>query len=432
MEMTALSIALEANPAIIEGMKRTSLEPGLLQIFRLFIGARLALLLLSLFFKLIRPEQRILRYPSLGIVELLFLMIYLSWPWLRDLLGRVYLPLALVVTSVGPIVEQALTVGLRLRHGVHGDAASADMWQLIVVLFVPLILLSWQYSFRSVIAFCIGTAMLDLVLAVPLAIMGGVRFVDTFGLVFVRSLLFALVGYVVARLMTAQRAQREALARANAQLARYATTLEQLATSRERNRLARELHDTLAHTLSAVAVQLEATSALWDNDQAAARAMLEGSLTATREGLSEARRAIRALRAAPLEDLGLALAIRNLAESVATRAALVLDLQVPERISGLEPAIEQGIYRIAGESLANVARHADARHLTVRFDQAGERLELTISDDGRGFDTTNPPSDGQYGLRGMRERAEMIGGTLEIESRPGQGTTVRLTVEAVK
>ncbi len=416
----------------MEGMKRTSLEPGLLHIFRLFTGIRLALLLLTLFFKLIQTEQRVLRYPSLGIVELAFLMGYLSWPWLRDLLGRAYLPLALVVASAGPIVEQSLTVGLRLRAGVPGSDASADAWQLFLVLFVPLILQSWQYNLTSVIAFCTGTAMLDLMLAVPLTMMGGVRFANVFGLVFARSLLFALVGYVVVRLMRAQRAQRKALARANAQLARYAMTLEQLTISRERNRLARELHDTLAHTLSAVAVQLEATSALWDNNPAAARAMLEGSLTVTREGLSEARRAIQSLRAAPLEDLGLALAIRNLAESVATRADLALNFQEPEHISDLEPMVEQGIYRIADEAMVNVAQHANARHLTVRLDQVGERLTLAVSDDGCGFDTTSPPPDGHYGLRGMRERAEMIGGALEVESRPGQGTTVRLTVEAVK
>jgi signal transduction histidine kinase len=415
------------------GMKRTPLEPGLLQIFRLFAGGRLALLLLTLFFKIIQPQPRILRYPSLGIVESAFLLGYLSWPWLRRQLGRVYLPLALVVASIGPIFEQAATVGLRLRNGVPAASATSDVWQLFLVLFVPLILLSWQYNFKSVIAFCIGTTMLDLALYVPLlAIARGIQLVDVFGLVLIRDLLFALVGYVVVRLMTAQRAQREALARANAQLAHYATTLEQLATSRERNRLARELHDTLAHTLSAVAVQLEATSVLWDNDPAAARAMLERSLTATREGLAEARRAIDALRATPLEDLGLVLAIRNLAESVATRADLALDLQVPDHVGDLSPAVEQVLYRVAHEALSNAARHADARHLTVRLDRVGAQITLTIADDGRGFDTSNPPPDDHYGLRGMRERAEMIGGALEIESRPGQGTTVRLTVEATE
>jgi len=413
-------------------MKRTSLEPGLLQVFRWFVGGRLVLLLLSLCAQLIQREPRTLRYPLLGIAWSVFLLGYLSWPWLRERLGRAYLPLALTAASAGPIVEYALTLGLRLAAGVTGADVIADVWQLILVLFVPLILIAWQYNLRSVIAFCIGTTMLDWILLVCLAIIWRSRLGTAASLVFVRSLLFALVGYVVTRLMKEQRSQREALARANAKLARYAAALEQLATSRERNRLARELHDTLAHTLSAVAVQLEATSALWDDDPPTARAMLEQSLAATREGLSEARRAIHALRAAPLQDLGLALAIRTLAQSVAARAGLALDLHAPERIDDLEPEIEQAMYRIANETLTNVTRHAGARRLTVRLDQTDSQLTLTISDDGCGFDAASPPHDDQYGLQGMRERAEMIGGTLEIESQPGEGTTVRLTVEAVK
>ena len=410
-------------------MKRTTLEPGLLHIFRLLTGARLALLLLILLSKIIWPTPRVLRFPMLGLIESTLLLGYLSWPWLRDQLGRVYLPVALVVAAAGPIFAQALTAGLRLRSGVSPASANQDVWQLFLVLFVPLVLLSWQYNFKSVLAFCFGTATFEMVLYLPLAVRGGVSFGGVFALVLVRSLLFALVGYVVVRLMRAQRAQRKALAQANVQLSRYATTLEQLAVSRERNRLARELHDTLAHTLSAVAVQLEATRSLWDSDPASAREMLERSLAATREGLTEARRAIHALRAAPLEDLGLALAIRNLAESVAARADLSLDLQAPDQIGSLAPAVEQAVYRIAGEALTNVAQHADARHLTVWLGRVGERLMLTISDDGRGFDATALSLDGHYGLKGMRERAEMIGGELEIESQPGQGTTVRLAGE---
>ena len=416
----------------MKSMKRSPLEPGLLQVFRWFVTGRLALLLLTVFAQLFQPEPRILRYPLPGIIETTLLLGYLSWPWLRERLGRAYLPLALMATSIGPIVEYALTAGLRLMQGVSGTAAITDVWQLILVLFIPLIMVAWQYDFRSVIVFCAGTTMLDWAWLIVLAIMQRSRLETAMGLVFVRSLLFALVGYVVVRLMKEQRAQREALAQANIKLARYATTLEQLTISRERNRLARELHDTLAHTLSAVAVQLEATSVLWDSDPAAARAMLAQSLGATRDGLNEARRAIHALRATPLEDLGLALAIRHLAESVAVRVGLALDVQGPEQINDLEPEIEQGVYRIANEALANVARHANARRLAVRLDQAGGRLTLTISDNGCGFDPASPPPDGRYGLRGMRERAEMLGGVLEIVSQPGDETTVQLTVEAAK
>lgn len=411
-------------------MKRAPLEPGLLQVFRLAVGVRLILLAVSFFLQRVQAQPRLARYPLLGIVESILLLIYLSWPSLRDRLRRAYLPVALVVASVGPILEHALTIGFRLRGGVPARTAATDAWQLILVLFVPLILTSWQYDFKAVLVMCIGTAALDLVVAVPLYLIARSPLGGLATLVLLRTLLFVPVGYLVVRLMRAQRARHQALTRAHAQLARYAATLEQLAVSRERNRLARELHDTLAHGLSAVAVQLEAASALWDSDPATARQMVERSLETTRAGLGEARRAIQALRASPLEDLGLALAVRNLAESVAARAGLSLDVQIADHLGGLAAEVEQCVYRIAAEALSNVARHADAHHLRVRLDRDGGRLTLVVADDGRGFDPGAGVPEGHFGLAGMRERAEMIGGDLTLVSQAGQGTTVRLVVEA--
>src|SRR4029078_5838718 len=107
---------------------------------------------------------------------------------------------------------------------------------------------------------------------------------------------------------------------ANAKLVDYASTNEQLAVTRERNRVARDMHDTLAHTLSAVSVQLEAADSVWDSQPQQAHELLQKSLASARAGLGETRRAVRALRASPLDDLGLGLALRDLAESTADRA----------------------------------------------------------------------------------------------------------------
>jgi signal transduction histidine kinase len=298
-----------------------------------------------------------------------------------------------------------------------------------VLLFVPLILLAWQYDFVSVVAFGLGTTALDLILAIRPALRGGPPLATVVALLFLRTVLFVVVGYLVVRLMRAQRSQREALAQANARLVGYASTLEHLAASRERNRLARELHDTLAHALSAAAVQLEAVAAVWDSDPAGARAMLDQSLVLVRDGLTEARRAIAALRAAPLEEEGVLLAIRNLAEATAARAGLQLDVQLPTRLDGLDPGTESAFYRIAQEALTNITRHAQAQALAVRLAQECGWLVLTISDDGQGFDVNGEPIGEQYGLCGMRERAAAIGGTLEVQSWPGRGTTVRFSVE---
>jgi signal transduction histidine kinase len=294
-------------------------------------------------------------------------------------------------------------------------------------LFIPLVLIGWQYNFRSVVVFSLGTALLDWSLAVnTLEITSSSIYFPLFGTIFVRTVSFLLVGYMVVRLIRTQREQRKALAQANTQLVHYAATLEQLATSRERNRLGRELHDTLAHSLSGVAVQLEAVKTLWDSSPVEARAMLEGSLAATRSGLTETRRALQALRASPLEDLGLALAIRSLAESTAVRNGLAVDLKLPDRMENLSPDVEQTFYRVAQEALENISKHAEARRVKVHLYQDNRSVELLIADDGRGFDPQSVDLYNQFGLQGIRERTEMLGGDLEVDSKPGFGTSIRL------
>jgi len=191
------------------------------------------------------------------------------------------------------------------------------------------------------------------------------------------------------------------------------------------------LHDTLAHTLSGLAVQLEAVDAAWETDSDAAHTLLEQSLNATRSGLTETRRALQALRASPLEDLGLSLAIRTLAESLATRTGLTLDLHLPNDLDNLSPPVEQCVYRITQESLANVDRHANARRVSIKLAQANRHLTLTIFDDGQGFVPDEINTENHLGLKGMKERAVMVGGNLDVESGPRKGTTVRLVVPLV-
>ena len=359
---------------------------------------------------------------------------YLSWPALQQRMGKAYLPVALLFASLGPIVEQNLVLLARIEPGI--EAQSAGALQVFILLFIPLILIGWQYDFRSVILFSLGTALLDGALGVittKIILAAGpglVRTIPLAGILFTRTVSLILVGYMVVRLMGAQREQRRALAEANAQLVHYATTLEHLATSRERNRLARELHDTLAHSLSGVAVQLEAVKTLWGDSPEEARAMLDRSLATTRNGLTETRRALQALRASPLEDLGLALTIRNLAESAAARYGLSLDLELPENLDNLPPDVEVGIYRVAQEALENVSRHAQAQHVKVRLAHKNTGVELTVADDGHGFDLLSVGQEDRFGLRGMREHSDILDGELTVESRPGGGTTIHLVWEA--
>jgi len=407
-------------------MKRYPLEPGLLPIFRLYIAMRMTLILSSAIVYLVwyrsYVDLNIVPYSVLFIADITFLFVFLGWPWLQRKLGRIHLPIALIFATAIPIIEAPHLSEL------YGAESLPEFWLVFPFLLVPLILTAWQFPFRYVAIFILGTMLLEGVLISTPSYLGSTDVPTRVNLLIIRSFLFLLVGYIISNLVTAQRNQRLELARANRKLVRHAAALEQLTTSRERNRLARELHDTLAHTLSGLAVQLEAIATVWGSAPPRASAMLDRALESTRDGLAETRRALQDLRAAPLEDLGLALAIRNMARSAAVREDLDLELDVPERLEGLAPEVEQTCYRVAQEALENVALHANASQIKVVLKQAWDQLILEVSDDGSGFAAEDIASDERLGMRGMRERAELVGGTFEVESEPGQGTKIRLSI----
>jgi signal transduction histidine kinase len=237
------------------------------------------------------------------------------------------------------------------------------------------------------------------------------------------------VGYIVNILVETQRMQNQKLIQTNLRLNKYVNTLEQLATNRERNRLAAELHDTLAHTLSGLSINLEAIKTVVQPSQVEAQKMLDHSLNTTRLGLDETRRVLKALRAGPLEDLGLKLALQNLVQAASARCSIPVSLNCPDQLPVLPMDVEQSIYRITQEGLENIVRHANASQAAVNVEVAAEKLELTIHDDGVGFDPGRTPSDEKFGLRGLQERAASIGGKLMVESNSGIGTTVRFVWE---
>lgn len=411
-------------------MKRTTVEPGLLKVFRFIIILHLSLLALQWLGQL-RPTEaeRIRRYPMVSIVVMVTLIAYLSWPWVRRQMGIWFLPVALVAFTSTVIFQHILNASRRLSMGADDSIVINDAWTVLVLLFVPLVLMAWQYPrVRNVIIFCVVTSVVEISLAIPLALAGGPPLGLWVTYIAFRVVLYLLVGYLVSRLSMTQRQQQEELTRTNARLVHYASTLEQLAISRERNRMARELHDTLAHTLSAVTLQLEAVESLWESSPDNARQTLNRAQELSRNGLREARRALQALRASPLEDLGLGLAVRQLAESAAQRAGLTLELDVPEQLEQVRPEVEQSLYRIAEEAIANVVRHANASVLSLSLRQNPDGLRLRIADDGRGFDPERLDQNGHYGLTGMQERVLLCGGTLEVNSRPGEGTVIGVSV----
>jgi signal transduction histidine kinase len=306
-------------------------------------------------------------------------------------------------------------------------------WTLFVMLLFGVVIVAWQYDMRRVLWYVLLLAVAKLFALGPL--LGPLPWPPLAFQVVIHTSIYLMVGFVITRMMAAQRAQRRALHEANVQITQYAAAQQQLAISHERNRMARELHDTLAHSLSAVAVQLEAVDSAMTIAPDEARHILGKALAQTRSGLTETRRALHELRATPLDDLGLALAIQNLAVTTAQRNGMTATVSLPEGALNLPPEIEQGVYRIAQEALTNAARHVGATQLKVALRSNGA-VSLTVTDNGRGFDVNSGGlnsgglnSGGEHmGLQVMRERAAMMGGVLDVQSTPGAGTTVRLVL----
>ncbi len=413
-------------------MDRSPVEPGLLRVFRWYAGIRFALYLLAGLRFLLLPDvsQRIDFDPNPYLWLTLFgtaiLLAYLALPSLQRRMGRAYLPVGITLAALALILERVFT-----------PSSAIWFWQPDPFFYVLLILVAWQYDFRAVLLFTLGTSALEigLNLLIPQQVIlldpieGITSQMITIGSLVLRTFSFLIIGFVITRLMSAQRRQRAALAEANRKLVQYAATVEQLTISRERNRLSRELHDTLAHTLSALVVQIDAVIAVWEPIPSRAKEMLEGMLETTRRGLDETRRSLRALRAAPLEEMGLALAVRTLAEDFAARHEMSLELDVSEDIDRISPEIEHGFYRVAQEALENVNQHAGAQQVKVKLGKNNGDLMLIVADNGRGFDPGVDTSEHQLGLQGMYERAEMIGASLEVRSEKAQGTTVQLSKE---
>ncbi len=455
------------------------IEPGFLQAFRLFVVTRIVFWVvigpilvvveiaqgsnlspeqvtsMTLIERLTLPNI----LPILAVeVGLLFLLLV---PQVGRWLGRWLVPITLAVATVPLLIGQ-----------YWWPSENPLQTPFVIFFFVMLVLIAWQYSFRYVFAYVLALSLYQA--RISRGLNAWPVSVDV-GWLVLQGAMMLIVGYIIVQLVSIHREQRTALAEAYEQqaaahrrLQQYAAILEELTISRERNRLARELHDTLAHSLSAATVQLEAVRSLWAVDPSRARQLLDEADTTIRHGLVEARRALQALRASPLQEAGLIPALQALAESAAERSGAQLELHLPEQLpADLSPLVEQSIYRIAQEALENVVRHASAGSLALRLAQDAGGLLLVVEDDGRGIladgrgilaegrgilpsqallgrqgvlgsgkpelagEAATAPDAGHLvalGIQGMEERAGAIGGHLEIQSEGGQGTRVRLRV----
>jgi two-component system NarL family sensor kinase len=205
--------------------------------------------------------------------------------------------------------------------------------------------------------------------------------------------------------------------------ARLAEDATRLARAEERARLAREIHDTLAQGLTAIALNIEGAMNRMDRHPEQARERLERALKMARENLEDARRSVLDLRsAARLEGKPLAEALAGLAREFTSDTGVPVGVQASQ-VEEIPLRTESELFRIAQEGLMNVRKHAHARCVEIGLRRRGEALTLSIRDDGVGFAPRVRKPD-NHGLIGMRERAKLLGGTLHVSSAPGKGTRI--------
>lgn len=398
-----------------------ALEPGLLKTFKAFVTIRLLFTILSHGLRLgIGASDTFMVSILFVLGETIFLLVYLFSNRAATMLGRYYLPIGLALLTSFPIFEMLVRNQGILLRGSAGEAQAPVMTFLVAA-----ILIAWQYSLLTMLAYCVLSGVILFSLSLPIIQSGQMPASLALYAAFSTVVFLAIVGFVVNRLVATQRQQR-------AELKGQAEIREQLAAAQERNRLAGELHDVLAHSFSALAVELEAIRSLWFENRNRAYEMLNSALNTANNGLDEARRAVRAIRAEPLETFGLAIAVHRLAVDASKRGNLILKRDIHGDFSNLPADIEQCAYRVAQEAISNILQHANARKLGVVLQKQDGFVLLEITDDGDGFQAVPAIANG-FGLQGMRDRAKQLGGMCEIQSGPNGGTTVRLRLpESVK
>ncbi len=212
----------------------------------------------------------------------------------------------------------------------------------------------------------------------------------------------------------------------NQQLTQYAAQVEDLTIASERQRMARELHDTLSQGLAGLILQLEAVDAnLAGGKTERSRQIIQQAMESARLTLSEARLAIDDLRQGQLTGCSEDLEKRILQFTNTTGIPCEFHCE----LSGcLTSAVADAVAGVVTESLMNITRHADAKKVRISVDVQENVLNLEIRDDGRGFDASVAPESGHYGLIGMRERVNLVQGSIEVLSQPGAGTTIKVRI----
>jgi signal transduction histidine kinase len=311
--------------------------------------------------------------------------------------------------------------------GVHGILIAALMflqpgWTMYPVLFMTSIV--WAILVLPLRQGLYWIAACTLVTAASFAV--GISLSEGLIALFLYGVLYSFIGAFAGALARADGARRESqallaeLQEAHRQLQDYALRAEELAVVEERNRLAREMHDTLGHRLTVASVQLEAAQRLCPTDSERAASLVGTVREQVRDALGELRATVATLRKPIEADLQLPSSLRRLMDAFETATGLTVHRVLPDELPPLSDAHRLALYRAAQEALTNVQKHAGARQVWLVLSASSGAVTLLVGDDGRGISRRSGHPG--FGLRGLRERASQLGGELHLEPRPGGGT----------
>lgn len=315
---------------------------------------------------------------------------------------------------------------------------------LLIVVIRACLLFSWTGRIATAVVACCSFFAVQVMalmrisfLGVPLArsLPPGLRRLPPevlrrvwFGLVFNSALLFALVLAFVLLLVGALLAEYQSkakLAQANRRLREYALQIEDRAALQERNRIAREIHDSVGHYLTAQSIQLENTFLFLEKNPVKAATHLEQARQLNKEALINIRSSVASLRKNTFPERSLTALLKQLVDDFELNTNIKVIRQL-DLTSSLPERVSIALYRIVQEALTNVAKHAQASKIILHLTQSDEQVLLSIQDNGCGFDLHNNSTG--FGLQGIQERAAALQGKLSIVSEPNKGCQINLSV----
>ena len=242
------------------------------------------------------------------------------------------------------------------------------------------------------------------------------------------TLVFGLGIFFVLQLtnkVLAERQMRQQLADANQQLQEYARKVEELATAQERNRIARDIHDSLGHALTSLNIQMQTAVKLWDKEPMQAHSFLTQAQLLGKTAMQEVRKSVSTLREDPREERPLKARIETLVDDYRRGTGLSICTNICN-CGAVSKPVAKTIYRIVQEALTNIFKYAEATEVRIKLKTTPAQLCLTVEDNGRGFNPKQKSSG--FGLRGIEERTFSVSGRFELTTSPGRGCRIEVKI----